>query len=222
MLFINADKAPRALANVEDEVRLDHAKELLGERYFSRSPVVFTQGYAQVNEFILQETKRSLPEKYQDQAFSIAQAIISQANTHELDPLFVVALIKQESHFNPDAVGTVGELGLMQIRPETGQWIAQKFGMKWKGKSTLTSPTGNIKIGVQYISYLREMFGHGRLYLSAYNMGPKKLRHSLLRKTWPKIYSSGVMKRYLDLNKELATKATLEKVPSSGMIALQD
>ncbi len=220
--FTNATRQRRVLADVNEGIRLEHARELLGAKLYGKSPIYITAGYRQVNEFIFEEAKNALPDKYQKQAFNVAQAIISEANKFQLDPTFVLAVIKQESHFNPDVVGGVGELGLMQVRPETGEWIAKKYNMKWHGPSTIKDPVGNIRVGVQYMAYLREMFGHGRLYLSAYNMGPTRVRTNLMKNLWPKEYSSGVMKKYLDLNRALATKISLENVSLSKMIALQE
>lgn len=220
--FTNATRQNRTLSNVDDSSRIDHARELLGQKNYPSSPIVLTEGYSFVSLFILDEAQKALPNKYKNRAFGVAQAIISEANKHNLDPLFVLALIKQESRFNPEAVGSVGELGLMQIRPETAVWLSQKFDIKFRGAKTLRDPEVNILIGVQYVSYLREMFGHGRLYLSAYNMGPKKLKSNLARNYWPKEYSSGVMKKYLDLNKALAAKITIEKAVVTSIVALQD
>lgn len=219
LIFTNAGKTPRNLANVDEGFRLLHARELLGDKYFNRSPIFLTEGYSQVNRFVLEEAKFGLPKQYQKKAFRVAQTIITQANLYELDPIFVLAVIKQESSFRPHIVGGVGELGLMQIRPETAKWIAQKFGIKWLGKNSLKDPEYNVIIGVRYLAYLREMFGHGRLYLSAYNIGPKKVNLSLARNYWPKEYSSKVMKKYIDLNKSLATKVTIERFAKGKMVA---
>lgn len=43
---------------------------------------------------------------------------------YRVDPFLAVAVIKNESNFKPEAKSKAGALGLMQITPETGAWIA--------------------------------------------------------------------------------------------------
>ena len=47
---------------------------------------------------------------------------------YDLDPCLVFAVIRTESFFTPDAVSGAGAQGLMQIMPETGEWIAWRQG----------------------------------------------------------------------------------------------
>ena len=54
----------------------------------------------------------------------IAMAIIEASETYKVDPFLLLGMIEVESRYNVHAVGTQGELGLMQIKPATAQWIA--------------------------------------------------------------------------------------------------
>lgn len=49
---------------------------------------------------------------------SILTLITAYSIQYGLDPKVVTALIKTESQFNRTAIGSVGEVGLMQLRPE--------------------------------------------------------------------------------------------------------
>ena len=98
----------------------------------------------------------------------------------------------------------------MQLRPGTAEWIAGKFAMKYKGKSTLRDPIENIRIGTAYMNYLRGKFdSHAQLYISAYNMGKRNVDNNLENNVWPKEYASHVMRYYVDFYSAL--KSGLKK-----------
>jgi soluble lytic murein transglycosylase len=151
-----------------------------------------------INGLIYQWTSQSLPRAFRPQSKVIAQAIIDESFKHDFDPVFVSSVILNESSFDPDKIGSVGEIGLMQVRPETGQWIARKDNLNWRGKASLHDPVTNIRLGTAYLSYLRVRFdSHARLYLAAYNMGQGNVKAALGRKVWPKDYALRVMKYYV-------------------------
>lgn len=87
---------------------------------------------------------------------------------------FILGIIRQESFFDPNAKSYVGALGLMQIMPSTGQWIAQKLGEKSQFKtSNLKDPKTNIRYGAWYLKSLRESVGNeSGMILAAHNAGP--------------------------------------------------
>lgn len=109
---------------------------------------------------------------------------------YKLDPFFILALIKNESKFNPQAESPNGALGLMQIMPETGVWIAEQT--KWKN-FTLTSlrdPVLNIKFGSWYIAELEHEFdGNEVLMLAAYNAGRGNVNGWIEKYHWNKNFS---------------------------------
>lgn len=181
------------------DIRVRHARELLGSRKLVRKIAAIKD----VKTKIRATVQKRLPKKYKNLAGSITNTIVTEAKKHHLDPYFVMAVIAGESSFNPDAVGPVGEVGLMQIRPSTGAWIAKKFKIKWQGKLSLKNPTKNITIGTAYIAYLREKFARqGQLYIAAYNMGAANVRRALSKNVRPKDYPIHVMKRYIAFYQE--------------------
>lgn len=155
-----------------------------------------------VRKKIFQTVKKNLPAKYKGRAHAVTATIMGESKKHKLDPFILTAVIAGESSFNPEAVGPVGELGLMQVRPTTGQWIAKKMNLPWYGQRTLKDPIKNIRIGAAYLSYLHKRLGDegGLLYLAAYNMGLESVLRLRSKKVHPKIYSSHVMSRYITLN----------------------
>ena len=58
------------------------------------------------------------------------QDIVTYSKKNNVDPFLVAAIIKNESNFKHDAVSKVGAVGLMQIMPETGRWIAEQMGLE--------------------------------------------------------------------------------------------
>ncbi len=90
-----------------------------------------------------------------------------------IDPYLVAAVMREESSFNPKAVSTTGALGLMQIMPETGRFIAGKLGRTLDDDSELFDPDVNIKLGTWYLGHLARRFdGDLVLTIASYNAGP--------------------------------------------------
>jgi soluble lytic murein transglycosylase len=95
----------------------------------------------------------------------------------ELDEMLLLALIRQESAFNPEARSSAGALGLMQVMPQT----ARKFE-RIRTIKELLKPSLNLKIGTRYFSNLLKNFnGDTGLALAAYNAGPKKVQDWIKR-----------------------------------------
>jgi soluble lytic murein transglycosylase len=207
LLALAVQESPsRDLASVRQILRVEHARELMGNSY-KRSIVSKFENRRDIEKNIYQVVKSRLPKKFKYQSDLISRTIISESQRHSLDPLFVMAVISGESSFNPDQIGPVGEIGLMQIRPTTGKWLTELLKGRWKGDKSLYSPVTNIKLGVAYLSWLRAKFnGHGQLYVAAYNMGPHSVKSALSRNIVPRDYPIHVMKRYIAFYKGLGTK----------------
>lgn len=196
----------RSTASIRHSLRVEHARELMGSSY-RRSIVSRFENRKDIEKNIYTFVKKRLPKNYKYRAHSIAHTIITEASRHSLDPYFVMAVIAGESSFNPLAVGPVGEIGMMQIRPSTGEWVSGIMKSKWRGKNSLRDPVYNIKIGVAYLSWLRNKFqGNGQLYVAAYNMGPLSVKKALAKNVYPKDYPIHVMKRYVAFYKEIGNK----------------
>jgi soluble lytic murein transglycosylase len=198
--------ASRIIASIEQNSRIDHAKELMGPT-FKRSVVSKIGPKINLEQKILETVEKQLPKTYKKSAHQIANVIIEQSAKHSLDPYFVMAVISGESSFNPLAIGPVGEIGMMQIRPTTGEWIAKLNKIPWRGAKALKDPIYNIKLGTAYFSWLRQKFdGHGQLYLAAYNMGAGSVKKALAKNIMPKDYPRHVMKRYVAFYRDINTK----------------
>ena len=99
--------------------------------------------------------------------------IKTRAQEYELDAFLVAAVIYAESSGNANAVSPKGAVGLMQIMPTTGQWVADKMDMQEYEESSLTDPSVNMRLGCWYLAYLFDKYDANLTHaLAAYNAGP--------------------------------------------------
>ncbi|MGG7076862.1 lytic transglycosylase domain-containing protein [Clostridium sardiniense] len=99
------------------------------------------------------------------------EVIDKYSKEYNLDPLFVLSIIKAESKFNPNAHSHKDAYGLMQITESTGKWIAEQMEMKNYSTDMLYNEETNIKMGCWYLNNLNKEFGDRDLVISAYNAG---------------------------------------------------
>lgn len=100
------------------------------------------------------------------------QTLATEARGASLDPLFLAALVRQESFWDPTAGSSAGALGLTQVIPPTGQGIAAALGVSPFGSSDLFRPAIALKFGAYYLGGQVTRFGDPLLALTAYNAGP--------------------------------------------------
>ncbi|HBX24593.1 MAG TPA: lytic transglycosylase domain-containing protein [Desulfotomaculum sp.] len=107
-------------------------------------------------------------------------AIIQHSANAGIDPYLLTAIMKTESNFNPNAVSPKGARGLMQIMPETGEWIARQSGTGPFHPDLLFDPDTCISMGAWYIADLQQEFGGNKIMvLAAYNGGRGNVRNWL-------------------------------------------
>ena len=98
------------------------------------------------------------------------------AKKYEMDPLFVAAMILEESRFGVEAVSWAGAIGLMQIMPQTGHELARQLKIRRFEKNMLMNPAVNIEMGTKYMKYLMGRFQDNHaLVTGAYNGGPGRM-----------------------------------------------
>ena len=97
------------------------------------------------------------------------------ANTYDLDPYVMAALIAQESTFDPDIRSAANAWGLMQIVPATGRRLARTLGIRRFTTASLTNPQTNIRLGTLYFSRLVRQFGGTYYALASYNAGENRV-----------------------------------------------
>lgn len=117
--------------------------------------------------------------------FPFRENVQVQAQQYQLDPLLLVAVMRVESGFDPRAVSPKGARGLMQLMPETAEWVAQMMGMETFEAEMLFEPEINLSMGAWYLAELRRVFnGETVLALAAYNGGRGNVSRWLSEEAW--------------------------------------
>ncbi len=108
---------------------------------------------------------------------AISREIYDMSVKYEnLDPDLICATITHESGRTWDStvVSPAGAMGLMQIMPATGAYLAELEGIPWTtAEEILFNPIYNIRLGCRYLSMLIEAYEVDG-GLAAYNSGPKR------------------------------------------------
>lgn len=96
-------------------------------------------------------------------------AVSAQAETRTLDPYLVLALMRQESLFDPEAVSPAQAYGLMQLLPKTAARVMHASAVS---PSFLMDPDFNINAGAVYLRQLLDLYnGNTAMAIAAYNAG---------------------------------------------------
>jgi soluble lytic murein transglycosylase len=97
--------------------------------------------------------------------------IRQQAHKKSLDAALIAAVIYAESKFDPRP-SPAGAQGLMQILPQTAEFLAHRSGATTFTTADLATPQVNIAYGSYYLRYLLDEYrGSTLLALAAYNGG---------------------------------------------------
>ncbi len=97
----------------------------------------------------------------------------------QVNPLLVMALIRQESRFEVGIQSVVGATGLMQVMPDTAAWIAPQINLK---SYRLNSVDDSLNLGTWYFAHTHDLHEQNTLLaLASYNAGPGNVEDWLKR-----------------------------------------
>ena len=101
----------------------------------------------------------------------MAAEVRMYAGQNELAPAYVASVILAESSYDPNALSPANAQGLMQLLPETAEWIAGKLGETYS-EGCLYDPDANMRYGCWYLSFLMRRYHNDmRLASAAYHAG---------------------------------------------------
>lgn len=96
--------------------------------------------------------------------------------TADIERALILAIIRQESEFNPRAISPSNALGMMQLLPSTAKEVAKKNDLPYE-KNRLFEPDYNMTLGSLYLGRLIEGYnGSYIMGIAAYNAGPGNVR----------------------------------------------
>lgn len=105
---------------------------------------------------------------------------LDAARSESVDPWLFLALVREESHFDPDVESAAGAIGLTQLLPATADDVAGRMGIE---TPDLRKPASNLALGARYMSMLTDQFGGVLKALAAYNGGQGRVRQ--WERRWP-------------------------------------
>ncbi len=127
---------------------------------------------AVICSFVLKEVHdkyvyNTYPLKYQAE-------VEAASEKYGVDKYLIYGIIKTESDFDPDAVSSAGAIGLMQITPDTFEWI-QTYYVDEEYKDNTVDDLYNCGVNIDYgtnvLSVLLDMYENEDTAVCAYNAG---------------------------------------------------
>jgi soluble lytic murein transglycosylase len=143
--------------------------------------------YAQkVVDHAARQGRQDLPKELLELLYpaSFAGLVDEAASSYGVDRCLVLALIREESRFDPFALSSAHAMGLMQIIAPTARKLARVLDVKSFAIDDLYRPSVSIGFGTYYLSELLGEFGRPELALAAYNAGEGRVR------TWLEQYDA--------------------------------
>lgn len=117
----------------------------------------------------------------------VAHTIQQCAQEQQISASLLEAVILTESKFNEKAISHVGAVGMMQLMPETADWISEMSGLP---SDNLESPEQNIPLGAWYLNYLLKKYKNNEVFaLAAYNAGRGNVDEWIEKNKWSETFS---------------------------------
>ncbi|MGH7522390.1 MAG: transglycosylase SLT domain-containing protein [Gemmatimonadales bacterium] len=107
-------------------------------------------------------------------------AVEAEADEFGVDALLLVALVRQESVFDVQALSPAGARGLAQLLPSTAAMLARGLDVTFL-PDWITVPDLNLHLGAAHLAGLIRRFGRVDAAIAAYNAGPSPVRRWLTR-----------------------------------------
>jgi soluble lytic murein transglycosylase len=132
-----------------------------------------------------------------------------QFSKEGVDPLLILAMIREESLFLPEAVSRAGAIGLMQIMPRTGKALASSVDLDDFEVKDLYRPATSVSFGSRYVAEQLGEFKKPELAIAAYKAGPVAVRK------WEKRFGNQQTDHFLELIPYPETRVYVKRVLAS-------
>jgi N-acetylmuramoyl-L-alanine amidase len=109
-------------------------------------------------------------------AASVESSLERHAAAVGVDPSLVKAVAWQESGWRQDIVSEAGAIGVMQVMPDTADFVNEVLG---EGALDVNEADDNVRLGVRYLRHLLDSMPTEKKALAAYVSGPGNVRHRL-------------------------------------------
>lgn len=155
--------------DVENKDKEEHIKENV-RKVASDGNLTQRVNRLKSGEQIIEEKIKEITQKTPMEK-SWAEKLVDKSQKYEIDVYLLLGLIRVESVFDPENVSSAGAIGIMQLMPETANFLARMQDVEYS-RQKLFDPCYNIKLGTAYIDYLLELYDNNvDRALTAYNRG---------------------------------------------------
>ncbi len=110
------------------------------------------------------------------------QVFLAAAGRYGLSPYLLAAVARSESRFDPSATSRRGAVGMMQVMPETGQYVTHTGSRK--ALPALRQPGASVEIGARYLRELVAEFSSEAAAIAAYNGGQANVAQWIQQGIW--------------------------------------
>jgi soluble lytic murein transglycosylase len=100
------------------------------------------------------------------------EQVTAAARGAGLDEALLLAVVRRESNFRPEARSLAGAIGLGQLLPRTAERLEAVAGLDAEVAARLGDPATNLPLAALYLGLLRDRFGNDAAAVAAYNAGP--------------------------------------------------
>jgi soluble lytic murein transglycosylase len=121
------------------------------------------------------------PERTHD-PLQFTEIVVRRSSASQLDPRLVVAIMRQESNFDPQVRSNAAARGMMQFTHPQAIKIARELGWTYFTDDELYSPENSIALAVRYLADLNTMFpDQAEAVVASYNGGEDNVKRWMTR-----------------------------------------